>query len=1363
MNLKERTNKMTKLLTIFLGFLLFFSCAKERETQLVQSTPDGFTEIANYQDKEFELVTLSSINGASQFSTANNAEVEGQNIGIRDYRRVAYSTNAPLFEDVPLIGKENSKYKLKYEVTNNLLIISKISEEESIPYTEKTIAEKLSNGTYKIPLISYNVTLYKLKRVLNVNNEATHELAPVVVSNINEATHMVINPNSRIDLDAVSKNNVFTSDIFAGEWFYAATVVSASPEKANSIGRDVSMDFMARSVSRIKFEKRPKGIVGYNLNTDDNINVEDGINLKEAINIPATYFDIKIDKYGNTVRSTESIVDDNDNRKERVPYNKRSLMELDFKKVLSAMTKPQETVSCEFGTVNEGGTQKTIEICRRATKAGLDMEKSTLDSIEIGNDFMAFVVYHELEKVKIRYAFKKAHSPIEGRVYFKDDRKTYGFFGTTKFAINNESLSRQDAREKLTSVNRFYPEDGKIVYYFSKTTPEHMKEAGRASIKVWDEAFRKAGTNIRIVLDESKTVNLGDIRYNIINIVDTKDGARLLGYGPSIVDSESGEIISATSNIYANPFRESWIRNLRNYIRSETGVFKAGEIGVPMPEKMTYYKNFIDGFINNQSQDFQLEEQNTRNNSLLADLGISNSSNLDKIRSMKEELVKENKLTLVDHGQKEGIFHNNSFDKTYKETIKEIKELCGTEMDSYIDTLKELKITHTENEMEILNGCADKLLEKSVIATLIHELGHNFGLRHNFIASTDTKNFFKNEDGTFTSTTSSVMDYQPDTVKELLLPGPYDIAAIRFGYANKVLLENGEVQPIEIKTSLAEQINNKSYDVVKYKFCTDEDVQRTDPLCQRHDVGTNPKEIVENTIESFYSSYTVYGHRYDRAVGPTGNRFGMSHLSRTFIPLKQIYDQWRFHLREYLGERDQYLENLDIKEYKEALNDMKSSVGKYADLYNRYYEASELAYNFLKNIVYKPAMVCVGKVSESPNATIIFLDFEKVKENVFANTGLTIDSCDHVAAVEDLKAQSLDYQGNFGLFHEDQKETLNIEDVDHRLTNVVGFEATRRMALAALTMRVPMMEHLAQKNFRPNFLDNPIYREEILKMSFDRILIGLDGKPFGYDNKSALQKTIFTREKGFLKDLAISVVKGILIPNNLEESDRRENPFSPNKTTNPNQIPKEGVTLTQFRYIYIFAQKFPAGQETPAQMLIEKREQLKSSLLALESKTPEMVDGLEIKTYFSLKNDNKLKTITEMLSDEFSFKGFVEYLKAMLESADFQEEVGNEDVAFLIRNLATPLALTFQDIEGQIRAGENAETVLNTPIKTFIEGQVPNVEKFLSGFSKEGIRDNLLTIMAELKESKKKKDSLLPFRDEAESQLDLLTEILLAI
>ncbi|MCF8059832.1 MAG: zinc-dependent metalloprotease [Bacteriovoracaceae bacterium] len=1350
---------MSKLLSIFIGLLLIIGCAKERETQLVQSTPDGFTEISTYQDKEFDLLTLANQNGASQFSTANNAEVEGENIGIRDFRRVSYTTSAPLFEDVPLIGKQNTKYKLKYEVTNNLLIISKISEEKDLPYIEKTVAEKLQNGTYKIPLISYSVTLYKLKRELNVNNEATHQLFPVVVSSITDATHMVVNPNSRTDLDAISKNNVFSSDIFAGEWFYAATVVSASPEKANSIGRDVSMDFMARSVSRIKFEKRPKGLVGYNLNTDDNINTDDDINLKEAINIPAVYFDIKIDKYGNTVRFPEEKVNDEDNRKERVPYDKRSLMELDFRKVLSAMTKPQETVACDFGIVTEDGRQKSIEICRQATKPGLDTEKSTLDSIEIGDGFMAFVVYHETDKVKIRYAFRKAHSPIEGRVYFKDDRKTFGFFGTTKFAILNESLSRQDAREKLTSVNRFYPENGRIVYYFSKTTPDHMKEAGRASIKAWDEAFQKAGTNIRVVLDESKTVNLGDIRYNIINIVDTKDGARLLGYGPSIVDSESGEIISATSNIYANPFRESWIRNLRNYIRSETGIFEASEIGVPMPEKMTYYKDFIDGFLNNESQDLPLE----RSNSLLDELGIKTTSNLDIIKQMKQELTAENKLTFVDYNQKEGIFHNNSFDKTYKETIKEIKEMCGEEMDSYISTLNELKLTHTENEMEILNGCADKLLEKSVIATLIHELGHNFGLRHNFIASTDTKNFFHNEDGTHSSATSSVMDYQPDTVKELLIPGPYDIAAIRFGYANKVLLENGEAAPIDIKTSLAEQVQNKSMNVVKYKFCTDEDVQRTDPLCQRHDVGTNPLEIVKNTMESFYSSYTVYGHRYDRAVGPSGNSFGISHLSRTFIPLKQIYDQWRFHLKEFLGERDQYLENLNIEEYKEALSEMKSSTGKYADLYNLYYEASELAYNFIKNIVFKPAMVCVGKVTAGPDTNLVFVDFEKVKENVFANTGLTIDSCDHVAAIEDLKAKNLDYQGNFGLYYEDQKETLDIADVDHRLNNVVGFGPTRRMALAALTMRVPMMDHLARNNFRPNFLDNPIYREEIIKMTFDRILLGLDGKPFGFENRSSLHKLVFTREKGFLKDLAISVVKGTLIPNNLEESDRRENPFSPNKTTNPNQVPKEGVSLTQYRYIYIFAQKFPAGQETAAQKMIEKRQELKATLATLESDIPEMNEGIELKTYFSLKNDDKLKTIAELMGDDFTFKSFVQYLSAMIESAAFQEEAGNEDVAVLIRNFILPLNQTFQGLAAQFSQEANAQEIFDTPIKTFLTDKVPNVEEFLKEYSKEGIRDALMPVIERLKEVAKVKKSLLPFRDEAESQLDLLTEILLAI
>lgn len=1366
---------------ILTSLLLILSCAKERETQYVQTFPEDAVKKEALQSNEYTLQTFEEVSGDSFVSNANLIEVEENNLGFADLRRVRYETDAPFFENVPFVGRPNTTYTLRYEIKLNKLIISRVGKAQDFPFNERIAAEKLPDGRLKAPMISYNIEVLKEERILNENNEETHQITAIKANSVAEATHIKVDRTSR-NLDFMTFNNVFKSDLLAGEWFFAATVVSASPEQANSIGRDVSMDFKARSVSRIKFIKYEDSIVGQNLNVDENIDASDDINLKEAISIPAKYFDVRKSGYDDIVKNPSARVDDEDNQVFRRPFEKREFMELDFKSALSAMTRNKEVKVCSVGEVDgEDGEKKKIKICNIETKPGLSIKRATLDSLEVAQDYLAFVVYHKAEKVKIRYSLRKAHTPKEGRTYFEDDRKVFGFFGSTKFAILNHRYERKDAREKLTFLNRFYPENGRIVYYFSKRTPDHMKEAGRLAIKVWDKAFQEAETGIRVTLDESKSVNLGDIRYNIINIVDTKDGARLLGYGPSIVDSESGEIISATSNIYANPFRESWINTLRNYVRSQIGMFKANEIGVPSPEKMTFYTDFVEDILNYQEKNYLfLERQNSLSSLLNGSEKVNN--NLKEILSIKDRLLEKGQFLNDNHSHEEGIFHFNAFDRTNKDSINEIKRVCGSSIEDYIQTLKNLRVTHTDEELRVLNTCANKLLQNSVVATLIHELGHNFGLRHNFMASTDTKNFIVDKDGEVPAATSSVMDYQPSNVRELMVPGPYDVAAIRFGYANKVALKDGSSINISKEESLNSQVDNKSTPVIEFKYCTDEDVQKFDPLCQRHDDGRNPLEIVKNTIDNFYSSYAVYGNRYDKAKGPDSDTFAMNHFQRTFIPLKLIHDQWRHHLREYLRtdsgnintfratrgtEKNIYLEDFSSEDFKAMLERMKNSQGKYSQIYKDYFEASEIAYNFLKEIVFTPAKMCVGKPKNSgPDTSVILIDFEEVKEGIFSSTNMTIDSCDHILANDYLEDLDLDYVGSFGQFYEEQKESLDIRDIDYRLTNTVGFEKLRRMALLALTMRAPLMEHLKEKNFLPNFLDNPLHRKEITNLTFTRIINGLDASPYGFKNSAPFTQSIFVREKSFLRDLAASVVKAITIPNDITNSGKRTEEFRPERTTNPNIIDRPMSVITNYRHFFIYKQIKAKKDRTTAQKMIEKHIELTEILKKIDLDKVEFPKHLAFKTKLSLESEKKLLPLSEVRS--MRVLEFFNYILAIDKNAKIQEDIGQPFVAEIIRaHIRGMLVRLHNTISGEGATQEEREKINNMNIFELVKSQEEDQKGLtindLKFSSSDFIMEGLQPLVEKMKEQREKGRAVIAYKKEIEAHLDLLTLVLMTL
>ena len=80
------------------------------------------------------------------------------------------------------------------------------------------------------------------------------------------------------------------------------------------------------------------------------------------------------------------------------------------------------------------------------------------------------------------------------------------------------------------------------------------------------------------------------------------------------------------------------------------------------------------------------------------------------------------------------------------------------------------------------------LLKGMWVATLAHELGHNFGLRHNFVGSFDAANFKFHPGEASGRTYSSIMDYLVDDHVTYDGFGPYDVAALRAAYTGMVEL-----------------------------------------------------------------------------------------------------------------------------------------------------------------------------------------------------------------------------------------------------------------------------------------------------------------------------------------------------------------------------------------------------------------------------------------------------------------------------------------------------------------------------------------------------------------------------------------------
>lgn len=183
--------------------------------------------------------------------------------------------------------------------------------------------------------------------------------------------------------------------------------------------------------------------------------------------------------------------------------------------------------------------------------------------------------------------------------------------------------------------------------------------------------------------------------------------------------------------------------------------------------------------------------------------------------------------------------------------------------------------------------------KKAVMSTLSHELGHAFGLLHNFKGSTDKANYvFANEDTGGNEdgyrNYSSIMDYIGDVEMHYAGPGPYDEHAIRAAYTGMVELSKEAKDNKNLKAILpiTRETLVKMTDVMNligqrsgvhltkdsinqlgflrhFEQCDDSGTLSS-AMCARFDVGGSASEIVTNLIADYDRSYVIRNFVHDK-------------------------------------------------------------------------------------------------------------------------------------------------------------------------------------------------------------------------------------------------------------------------------------------------------------------------------------------------------------------------------------------------------------------------------------------------------------------------------------------------------------------
>ncbi|USD38411.1 zinc-dependent metalloprotease [Ferrimonas sp. SCSIO 43195] len=524
----------------------------------------------------------------------------------------------------------------------------------------------------------------------------------------------------------------------------------------------------------------------------------------------------------------------------------------------------------------------------------------------------------------------KLITPDYQPVYYQGrDRSYYGFFNDSK--EQRTATGEQDVQGSVYSLlNRFAPSKSSIDYYLSDSYHEGgnelYKRVTMESITDINKSLEGTGVPpIRIVNPNSKAgIHTGDLRYNVLNLITDPVDNGLLGYGPSATNPLTGEIVHAHVNQYAGVIRSAtrsvWTQLVMRYNRQE--IVRPDEYK-PEPEtseggtdtsattpEIVAPKIGDDVVVRSVSTD-EIEQLLNRGD----DHGLHLHEHKHDWNTANPDLATQ---SFNKHQKRlQMLSEQNAFSVEFmwlstqqKGLIKGINYLEGGYFANEENTeLKTWDDLTSAQQTEVSDAIAEHMFR----STLIHELGHNLGLRHNFMGSVDKANFYSEEEAKAKGMDkvpaySSIMDYAGSVFDELPTYGKYDIATLRFGYGRQVetelatTVDNEETGLPEVKTekkylsvadldaNLAKDFNayptgivqhmrdnymetdqvkdlelgdNQTLKLAQFNYCTDEHTT-TSVLCNRFDEGTDINEITKFRIQRYHDSYDTMNKRNGR-------------------------------------------------------------------------------------------------------------------------------------------------------------------------------------------------------------------------------------------------------------------------------------------------------------------------------------------------------------------------------------------------------------------------------------------------------------------------------------------------------------------
>lgn len=544
--------------------------------------------------------------------------------------------------------------------------------------------------------------------------------------------------------------------------------------------------------------------------------------------------------------------------------------------------------------LDENGLEFQIE---RVFKVDL----ACLGSLEDLSDATVSVVYH----YSLRKLTSVASADYEVVDYPDLDESTFGFFSTESNKLDVDH--RDTAANKVRVMNRWNPSRSEIKYYlsqeFMKPENEGLRLATYDAFERINRGLREAGVRFRLKLEDYSGQNPGDLRHSMIIMVEDPIASGLLGYGPSVTNPRTGEIISAKTVMYPGVMKR-FIRSTYEDLRKERELKRENVQTKNSSESASDVKMSVVEAIEDSHHGHHHSPHYSAKLRIPIDLKKEIKNETLQVQKIRES-IQNYHLHELSSSRLTDRIEAMSAHCTYPAELFNFDGIVSQTIDEAFQGDLKPWDQMTEGEKKQI---VDRLLPHVWIPTLIHEVGHNLGLRHNFKASEDKENWYSEEELKRMGINrmipySSVMDYSYSDLSSLPTLGKYDIAALRFGYQREVETNKG-IMKVGKSISAAQekaQETAKSGDGAELKFraygyCTDEHVG-ANPGCKRFDEGTTLTEIAQHYINQYHRDYLRSNFRDDRRnyslYGDLGYAGRVSYFFQNLRTMYETYERVR--------------------------------------------------------------------------------------------------------------------------------------------------------------------------------------------------------------------------------------------------------------------------------------------------------------------------------------------------------------------------------------------------------------------------------------------------------------------------------------